>query len=275
MLKKVVIAGLAVAVGVAVLAWLSPKLISTIRYEAGQAVESAEDAVPLETEIGRLRGEVKRLESDESRYYDQVAKQAVEVDKLRTGVNETTAGMDKQWKNIEAMRKDLGDDVKTSFQYRSGTYSREEVTKQLKLDFESYQKCEQELAAQKNLLSAEEKSLAASNEQLHSLKGQRENMKAELAQLEADLKLVRMKEAQTDIQVDDTEYSRAKADIAKVREKIDTRKKALELKGEPANGPIDATAGPAQPDEEDLFKQIDERNGKKADGKVVVQDNSK
>ena len=66
MLKKAVIAGLAVVVGVAVLAWLSPKLISTIRYQAGQAIESIEDSVPLETEIGRLRGEVKRLEGDET-----------------------------------------------------------------------------------------------------------------------------------------------------------------------------------------------------------------
>ena len=270
MLKKAMIAGLAVVVGVAVLAWLSPKLISTIRYEAGQAIESAEDSVPLETEIGRLRGEVKRLEGDENHYYDQVAKQAVEVDKVRQDVAETTNAMEHQWNNIEAMRKDLGDEVRTSFHYGKGTYSREEVTKQLKLDFESYQKCEQELAAKKNLVSAEEKSLAASEEQLRSLKGQRENMKAELAQLEADLKLVRMKEAQTSVQVDDTEYARAKADIAKVRERIDTRKKALELKGEPANGPIDATAAPTQTDEKDLLKQIDEKGGRKADGKNVA-----
>ena len=152
MIKKVLIAGLAVAVGVAVLAWLSPKLISTIRYEAGQAMESVEDAVPLETEIGRLRGEVKRLEADEQHYYDQVAHQAVGVDKLRADVDETTAAMTKQWDNIEAMRASLGDEQRTSFHWGNRIYSREEVTEQLARDFNSYQNCEKELKAKKDLL---------------------------------------------------------------------------------------------------------------------------
>ena len=271
MFKKAMIAGLAVAVGVAVLAWLSPKLISTIRYEAGQAVESVEDSVPLETEIGRLRGEVKRLETDEHHYYDQVAKQAVDVDKLRKDVDDTAANMDNQWKNIEAMRASLGDDVKTSFRFRNRIYSREEVTDQLARDFKSYESCEKELKAKKDLLNAREKSLAASEDQLGSLKGTRRDMEVELAKLEADLKLVRLKEAQDSVKVDDSEYARVRADIAKLRDRVSEKQKALDYQGKFANGTIDATAAPAQTDEKDLFKQIDEKNnGHKADAKNVA-----
>jgi predicted nucleic acid-binding Zn-ribbon protein len=272
MLKKAMIAGLAVAVGVAVLAWLSPKLISTIRYQAGQAVESLEDAVPLETEIGRLRGEVKRLEVDEHHYYDQVAKQAVEVDKLRADVDETTAGMDRQWKNIEAMRASLGDDQRASFRFGNRNYSREEVTEQLARDFNSYQNCEKELKAKKELLNAGGKSLAASEDQLGALKGTRRDMEVELAKLEADLKLVRLKEAQSSVKVDDGEYARVRADIAKLRDRVAEKQKALDYEGKFTNGTIDATAAPAQTDEKELLKQIDEKNGHKADGKNVAED---
>ena len=244
MLKKAVIAGLAVVVGVAVLAWLSPKLISTIRYQAGQTMQSIEDSVPLETEIGRLRGEVKRLETDEHHYYDQVAKQAVGVDKLRDDVTATTAAMDKQWTNIEAMRKSLGDDVKTSFRFGNRTYSREEVTDQLARDFKSYESCESELKAKKELLNAADKSLAASEDQLGTLKGARRDMEVELAKLEADLRLARLKEAQSSIQVDDGEYARVRADIAKLRDRVSEKQKALDYQGKFANGPIDATAAP-------------------------------
>jgi len=270
MLKKAMIAGLAVVVGVAVLAWLSPKLISTIRYQAGQTIESIEDSVPLETEVGRLRGEVKRLEADEHHYYDQVAKQAVEVDKLRSDVDETTAGMAKQWNNIEAMRASLGDDQKASYRFGNRIYSREEVTEQLARDFNSYQSCEKELKAKKDLLSAGEKSLAASEDQLGALKGTRRDMEVELAKLEADLKLVRLKEAQSSVKVDDGEYARVRAYIAKLRDRVAEKQKALDYEGKFTNGTIDATAAPTQTDEKDLLKQIDEKGGHKADGKNVA-----
>jgi len=277
MLKKVVIAGLAVAVGVAVLAWLSPKLISVIRYQAEQTIQDAEDSVPLETEIGRLRGEVKRLESDEHTYYDQVAKQAVEVDKLRKDVDDTTASLDKQQTNLLAMRNDLKDDVKASFKYNGRKYSRDEVTEQLALDLKSYESCESELKAKKELLSAAEKSLAASEDQLGSLKGTRRDMDVELAKLEADLKLVQMKEAQTGLQVDDNAYSQVKADIAKVRDRVAVRQKALDYKGRFANGPIDATNGGDQTDEKDLLKQFDDKfnGGAKDDAKKVAAGDEK
>jgi len=273
MLKKAVIAGLAVVVGVAVLAWLSPKLISTIRYQAGQAVESVENSVPLETEIGRLRGEVKRLEGDEHHAYDQVAHQAVEVDKLRRDVDDTTAGMDKQWTNIEAMRNSLGDNVKTAFRFGNRTYSREEVTEQLARDFSSYQTCEKELKAKKELLSAADKSLFTSENQLGALKGTRRDMEVELAKLEADLQLVRLKEAQTSVKVDDGAYARVRADIAKLRDRVAEKQKALDYEAHFTNGPIDATAAPVPADEKDLLKKIDEQKaGHKADAKNVADD---
>ena len=272
MFKKAMIAGLGVAVGMAVLAWLSPKLISTIRYQAGQMIESIEDSVPLETEVGRLRGEVKRLEADEQHYYDQVAHQAVGVDKLRADVDETTAGMARQWNNIEAMRACLGDDQETSYRFGSRIYSREDVTDQLARDFNSYQNCEKELKAKKELLGAAEKSLAASEDQFGALKGTRRDMEVELAKLEADLKLVRLKESQSSVKVDDGEYARVRADIAKLRDRVAEKQKVLDYEGKFTNGTIDATAAPCSPTRRILLKKIDEKNGHKADGKNVAED---
>jgi len=275
MLKKIVIAGLAVAVGVAVLAWLSPKLISVIRYQGEQMIQDAEDSVPLETEIGRLRGEVKRLESEESKYFDQVAKQAVEVDKLQKDVEDTTGNLAKQQDNMSNMARDLKDTVPTSFHYNGRKYSREEVTDQLKRDMASYDSAEKELQAKKDLLSAAQKSLAASEDQLGALKQTRSDMEVQLAKMDADLKLVRLKASQSNLKVDDSEYSQVKSDIAKAKDRIAVMQKSLELEGQFTNGTIDATAGQDKADEKDVLKQFDAKFNHKDAVKIDGDDSSK
>lgn len=208
-----------------------PSLVDVMEKVEKAQKDSLENSVPLETEIGRLKAEVKGLEHDEHAYYDQVAKQSVEMDKLRKDVEDTMARMDKHQSDIAAMRKDLGSAEKTSFKYGSRNYTRDEMTQQLARDLKAFEGVEMELQAKKKNLSAAEKLLAASEDQLGSLKAMCDELTEELVKVEAASKLVSMRASGSGAQEDDGELA-ARADIAKMRERINNRQKQLELQSQ-------------------------------------------
>jgi len=85
MLKKMVL--LAVA-GFAVVAVFSgTKIASFIRSEVRSARQQAEDSIPPEKEIARLRSEVAQLDRDSKALVHQLAKKRVEVNQLKDDVD--------------------------------------------------------------------------------------------------------------------------------------------------------------------------------------------
>ena len=215
MMKKVVIAGLAVAVGVAVLAWISPPLFDWMVQQGKNIKNGAEDAIPLEQRIDVLQGKLKDIKNNKSKYYDQAAKQAVEVDQTTTEVNKMTADLALQWQKIDKMRNDL-DTEKVSFVYNKVEWKRGEVEKQLKQDFVSYKTAEAALAAKKDLLTAKKQALDAAPMQLADLEGQNAEMEARLEQMRAELERVRLREAQSGQKRNDNEYANLKAEMDEV-----------------------------------------------------------
>jgi chromosome segregation ATPase len=258
MLKKIVIAGLAVAVGVAVLAWVSPPLFDWMCHGAGQIKKSLDDSVPPQQRIEILKDKLKALEQNKSKYFDAVAKEAVEVDKLQTDVDKMDDNVHLQWKRIDIMRSDLNDQ-KASFTYGGQTHKRADVEKQLASDFESVKTAEQALDAKKDLLAARKQSLDAAKEQLATLAQRRDEMAARIAKLEADLKLVQMREEKASLKLDDNEYSSLNAEIDEVSGKIEQRQKMLDLKAQfsEGTGGIDPLAKDPAP-KGDILKQIDD-----------------
>jgi chromosome segregation ATPase len=256
MLKKVVIAGLAVVVGVVVLAFVSPALFDWVCHQGKAVKEGAEDLVPLQQRIEILRDKLHELVRNKSTYYDQAAKQSVEVEKLTGDVATSTKNLADQWSKIEAIRNDL-DNEKTRFIYRGVEYKRAEVEKQLKQDFDSYKTAEAALDAKKDLLSAKKQALEAARSQLANMESLNTEMEARLEQMKADLERVQMREAQKGEKPDDTGYASLKADMDKVADKIAEREKALDLRAEFDKGPIDPRVDKA-PEDKDILKQIDD-----------------
>ena len=256
MLKKVVIAGLAVAVGVAVLAWISPPLFDWMVHQGKALKEGAENSIPLEQRIDTLKDKLNDLKSNKSKYYDQAAKVSVDVDTLTADVAKETANLAVQWKKIDVMRGDL-DTQKVSFTYGGVDYKRGEVEKQLKQDFESYKTAESALDAKKDLFSAKKQALDAARAQLANLESLNNEMEARLEQMKAELQRVRLREAQSGTKADDNDYANLKAEMDQVGGKIAEREKALDLHAEFDKGAINPLADkPAG--NEDIKKQIDD-----------------
>jgi len=101
MLKKVVLAGLAVAVGVAVLAWISPPLFEYLMYQGKHAGEGIEDSVPLEQRIDILKDKLKDFDKEKVKYFDQVAHAEREVKDLDTDVTKSQTALDLRWADIQ------------------------------------------------------------------------------------------------------------------------------------------------------------------------------
>src|SRR5207248_2939626 len=85
MLKKLVIVGV---IGfVAATALGGTKLASYIRSEIREARQRAEDSIPPEKELARLRNELKGLDKDTMTVVDQLAKETVAVRQLQKDVD--------------------------------------------------------------------------------------------------------------------------------------------------------------------------------------------
>jgi peptidoglycan hydrolase CwlO-like protein len=276
MMKKLVIAVLAVAVGVAVLAWVSPVFFGWAKSQVQKTGQALDSSVPLEDRIDMLQAKLKDLDKNEGKYFDAVGKQDYEVKKLSKEVASLSDHLDAQWKKVEKMRDDLGDATKTSFTTKDGynrTWARADVEEQFDRDFKSFKNMEQELEAKKKILAANEKELVTAKEELHSLGQLRDSMAAKIATMKADLAEVRRKENETGAKLDSSEYARLTDEINDVADQIGQRKSAIEVRGEAANGPVDPLADKPAPTK-DRLKDFDEfKNAHKGDaGKAVVSD---
>src|SRR5262249_37863001 len=100
MLKKMIVLGV---IGfVAVTALGGTKLASYIRAEIRDARERAENSIPPEKEIARLRNELKQLDKDTLTVVNQVAAERVAVRELQAKVDELAAKQSKDKETLTA-----------------------------------------------------------------------------------------------------------------------------------------------------------------------------
>jgi len=274
MLKKVVIAIVAVAAGVAVLAVFCPEVYRYFSQKVEDAKQAAVSAIPLEDRINTLKKELTDLKNNKTKYYDQAAKVSVEVDQLTADVARASADLQTQWTKIDALRGDL-DTQKVSFRYNGQDFTRAEVEKDLKQKFAAYKTAEGALDSQKDLLSAKKEALQASRDQLASLESQNTEMEARLETMRADLQRVRMREAKSGLKSSDDEYAKLKSEMDEVGGKIAEREKALDLHAEFDKGAINPLPDNSAEDG-DILKQIDAyKAAKNGEPKTAVADNPK
>jgi len=257
MLKKVVIAGLAVAVGVAVLAWLSPPLFEWLCYKGTHAGQDIENSVPLEDRIHMLEAKLKDFDKEKVKYFDQVAHSEREVKELSDDVAKSQKDLDLRWADIQARNDGLD---KVSLKGKN----LDEYKKKLSQDFDAYQIDEKTLDAKKDLLDARTKALEDGKAQLATLESRKAELQAKLTNMEQDLKLVRMRQAEKKLDVSDNELAKWDAEANDLSGKIQDQKRSLELQDQYGNHSSDAT--PATPAaDSDIQKRIDDykaaRNG--------------
>lgn len=267
MLKKLLIAAVAVLVGVVVLRKTEAGNLMRVWWK--NAMTCARNKVPIETEIESLREQITRLDQNTKEHFSAYAEEAVAVDNLAASVKELQAQLERQERSILTMRKDLKSDTQT-IAYGDNTYTRAEVTRQLKHDWEQYQQGLANLKARKQALKARKETLRLSHEQFEAMQDARKDLVAQLDQLEAELKTVRLAQARSKTPTDDSELSQLKEGVARIRDRIHVEQKKLEFAGEMTRGPIRVD----QKSTKDFLKEIDSHFGKTSSegGKVAAKE---
>ncbi len=224
MCKKVLIAAVAVVVGLAVVkgTWIG----SHLRYQANKARAWARSQVTPEQEIARLRMELRGLEQDDDKFYDNVARMSVAVEKLQKEVNRMQTNLQREEKRITDLRGQLGG--KEFVVYDGSKYNKDD----LRDDALKFKAAEERFQTKEAYLKAQEKHLALERKKLTELRTTREKMATELQRLETALAEERNAQAASESTIDDSKYQQLRKDMDSVRDRIEVLKKKRQLRGE-------------------------------------------
>jgi len=242
MCKKVVIATLAVLVGLAVVK--GTKIGSYLRMAKKDAAAWVDQQVKYETEIKRLRLEVDRLEKEDAVCYDRVAEQRVDIRKKEQSLQKANSELETRRTRLTALRtaaRDAGEDETQSISYNGHEYTKAQVAQQIDIDFTFYKQVKASVSSQENYLLSLRKALAQNEEKMSKLKQDRQAMVTELQDLENELVDLRQAQAVNATVFDDSAYGRVKSDIAALKTRLAVDKEKLKVRGTSDRGPIEQT----------------------------------
>jgi len=259
MCKKLLITVLAVAVGVGVVS--GTRLGSLVRYWWHTGCEKVQREIPPETEIGRLRMELDNLARLDDRYFDEVARQKLEVRKLENDLKVKKTSLAKTEKFLKGLHEALAE--KGEFVSVNGQeYARDKAQAEFDVDFRQFQAAEKVVKADEELLSALKGRLAESEQRVMGLAAQRSEMKARLQELAAQLERERRLQSASSVVVDGNRYSALNKQMDELKDRIDALSIKREMKGQAGPSSIRAQEE-AREEQKRLHKQAEARFGNK------------
>ena len=267
MLKKLGIA--AVIVVAAFVALRTTKLGSYAGTAWSKIRAGANNQVPVEFELDRIRHEVAQLVPDMKKHLSVIAEEMVAIDNLREEISVTRDRLENQKAAVARMAQDLKNKELQKISYNGRDYSRTRISEKLTRDLASCKLCEAELKSKEQLLEAKERSLEAAREQVATIKEQKRHLEVQIAKLEADVKTVRLAQTKSKFQFDDSRLAEIKRSIADISNRLKVETRTLELEGQFANDPtvhVEQTAKPVT----DVVREAEEYlNGDKGETKVA------
>jgi peptidoglycan hydrolase CwlO-like protein len=236
MCKKLLIAAVAVVVGL--VAIRGTRLAGILRVKWNNATTWAKNQVKPETELERLRADLRDLARKDDQHFDLVAQQEVKVEKLERKVAALRGNVTRTEANLRTLRRNLKDGTVEVVFLEGVRYTRDEAQQKLRLDFITFQSQEEQLKTEQERLKAFKETLAANKRKLRNLSVARREMEAELNRLETTLARERAAQIeQNNLALDDSGYSRVRQDISALRDRIAVMQKTRELKGETLGQP--------------------------------------
>jgi chromosome segregation ATPase len=270
MLKKMVILGV---IGfVAVTALGGTKLASYIRSEIRQARQEAEDSIPPEKEILRLREELKSLDKDTMTLVNQVAKERVAVNQLKEQVDDRAAKQEK----AEALLKARAEAIKNaegSVTFANRTLTVEAAKAELEDGVKVFTANQKTLDTLKATLATRIKIRDSLEKQLEAMKNQKLELAAAIDGMEAELNALKLQQMESKYQTDDTRMAKMKEDLRKLKTKVEVEREKLKLLPAAFDAPATpATSGKSVDDIMAPLKTPAKPEGAKADSKMPMAD---
>lgn len=224
MLRKI---GLGAGLGALLLALVFGR--DTLSY-VGTFVHSSRaavrDRVPVEFELARARDMVKGLVPEIKNHMHLIAKEEVDVARLRSQIKRQQEQLSKNRADIERLTGDLkrGD---SNYAYGGQMYTSKQVETDLSRRFEVYKDRESQLSNMKDLLNVREQRVVAANEKLRAMESAKEQLLVEIEQMETRLALVKVAQASAHLNIDDSSLARTRQLIDEIGAKIEVQEKMV------------------------------------------------
>jgi chromosome segregation ATPase len=237
MCKKLGIAALLIAAGV--FAFKKTDAGSYVSTLWDQCKTTATKQVSLEFEIERIRKDIDKLIPDMKANLGTLAREMVAVETLRDDIASTRVNLEKQKVKLNEMKDALQSDV-SPVVFNGRAYKADRLREMLVADLTACKRCEESVQYKEQLLEAKERAVDSAKEQLGTIRAQKQELEVQLAQLEAEIKTVRVAQARSKVQLDDSRLAKVKASIQDVRNRLKVEVREAELVGEfvPQEAPI-------------------------------------
>lgn len=225
MLKRALIAG----GGVLMLATLvgGRDAVSYISTSMGWVKQTVKDSVPIEFELERARNLIKELDPEIRSNMHVIAKEDVEVARLKEQHEEARKALAKDRTDISRLKKDL-DEGGSSFVYAGRSYTQKQVETDLSRRFERYKTKEATVEKLGQILVARETGLAAANDKLRAMQAAKRQLEVDIENMKARIEMVKVAEATSSaIAFDDSRLSRTREALKDIGARIEVAEKMV------------------------------------------------
>ena len=235
MLKKLIV--VAVVGGLAVAAFKGTKWASYVRTEVKSWRETAEDAVPPEKEIARLRGEVKMLDEDTIKIVKQLARlQSDQADfvtrekALETKKSEVSERLRTQELALrEAEQKAKSGEANVLVMFGEQKFSLATGKIRLKETVRDFTDYEKELVHVRQKLEVQQRIVDKLEKQRLEMTRLKTDLDGAIDGLEEQVQSLKLTQMESKYQTDDTRVAQIKESIAKVNKRLDIQRRELSM----------------------------------------------
>lgn len=207
MLKKMLIAAVAVVAGLAVLTGVT-KISPKVWLEG--CCRSARNMVPPETRLKQLNAEIDSIDKDIKKNLSKLARMEVEVQMLSEDLDGKRGQQVKLRAEINDLRKGLEAGVeKVSWHGRSVRPA--EATRRLNMATTEFVSLKEHIKGREQLLVERNRTLDTAKNRITEMKNEKENLRLLAAKLGTQIELAKMKQMEARmVDIDDSAVSRAR-----------------------------------------------------------------
>ena len=269
MVKKAIL-GAALSAGTLYLAF-GTSAPSYVRTAFCRVRHNAKDAVPVQFEIDRARGEIANLEPAIKDNIEALARAEVDVEHLDREIVAVRSNLETEKKTLLVLRQRLETGDFRLAGHGHVNYTADEVKAELARRLDHYRNVNQILAEKEATLKARQKAVVAARKQLTEMAAQKQALLTKLEGIEAQLKMIEATKATNEFDFDSSALARAKQSVSDLEKRLEVLARRAEMEGRFADAGIPVSLEPGR----DVVKEIDDEFGPAATApsdKAVAKD---